>query len=64
MPRTPKPAPTCIDCGAPAIERPGKPPRCARHAAMAQQIADQQADAVIAAIRALKAERKEQEKAA
>lgn len=50
--------PLCQDCHAPAIVRPGKPDRCAECAAIAQQIANQKCAAMVAAIRTLKGEQK------
>jgi hypothetical protein len=62
--RTPTAPTTCTDCPAPAIDRPGKPPRCASCAAIAQDIARQHAAVMLKTIRTLKAERKEEEKVA
>lgn len=61
---TKPPTDQCIDCSAPAIDRPGKPHRCASCAAIAQDIARQHAAVMLATIRTLKAERKEEEKVA
>lgn len=53
----------CISCPRPAIERPGKPHRCAECAAIARDIANQKAAVMVAAIRKLNAEHTEQEAA-
>lgn len=61
MPRTPKPQPTCRFCPAPATETVGvgEVPVCGRCAPVARDIAAQQAQVLIQAIRKLKAEHKE-----